>query len=301
MDEKISKNIAKNWWHQCISCSEAAMTTQMRSFGLEAPAYEQAIHAFSGGFMHSGAACGLLTGAALAAGFLAKERFHDEETRIEATLYATIMLAQAHPELTTSINCKDITEVSLTTLGGRLSYLLKGKGSLCGRLHIKWASQAHEIIEKAFIEFNENRSKKNCANCAVATLKKLGPSFGMSVEDATVVAGLAGGVGLLGNVCGALAAGVFALSAAPYLRQTQESRDSQIRGALQELWGSAYQGPAKQLQQDFNERFSEVTCSKIVGRKFLDIDDHANFISEGGCKEVIEFVTSHATEGERDI
>lgn len=75
------------------------MTTQMRGFGAEEPVYEQAIHAFSGGFMHRGDACGLLTGAALAAGFEAKRRFGDEGTASAAALHATARLAAALPEL----------------------------------------------------------------------------------------------------------------------------------------------------------------------------------------------------------
>ena len=80
VNKGVSRDIAKYWWLQCVACSEAAMTTQMRGFGIEEPEYEEAIHAFSGGFMHLGHICGLLTGAALATGFLARERFDDNET-----------------------------------------------------------------------------------------------------------------------------------------------------------------------------------------------------------------------------
>ena len=128
------------------------MTTQMRGFGINEPAYEQAIHAFSGGFMHLGRACGLLTGAALAAGFVAKERFDDNETRSGAALHAAIQLARSHPEFTGSVNCCEITEAHLTNLSGRLRYLQPGKGRMCGRLHLKWAPQAQELIDAALTE-----------------------------------------------------------------------------------------------------------------------------------------------------
>ncbi len=52
MDEGISRETAKRWWLRCVACSEASVTTQNRGFGFDAPAYEQAMHAFSGGFMH---------------------------------------------------------------------------------------------------------------------------------------------------------------------------------------------------------------------------------------------------------
>ena len=59
-------------------------------------------------------------------------------------------------------------------------------------------------------------------------------------EDSVLVAGLAGGVGLLGNMCGALA--------------------------------------------------SEL-CSHITQRQFQDLEDHSSFVGQGGCQEVIEFVS----------
>jgi hypothetical protein len=31
----------------------------------------------------------------------------------------------------------------------------------------------------------------------------------------------------------------------------------------------------------------EFECSKIVGRKFEDIDDHASYLRQGGCAKII--------------
>jgi hypothetical protein len=301
MDEGISKDLAKHWWLHCIACSEASITTQMRGFGIEEPAYEQALHAFSGGFMHLGHACGLLTGAALAAGFLSRARFDDDDTRSAAALDATIQIAKAHPELTGSVNCREITKVSLSKLSGRLRYLQQGKGRLCGRLHIKWAFQAHELIKKTLTKFSERKQVKGCTNCAVQTLRKMVSSVGMKAEDSVLVAGLAGGVGLLGNVCGAMAASVFALSATKYLRQNGKKRDSQVRGAFQELAGTNYRGPATRLRHAFIDRFGSELCSKIIRRHFQDIADHSAFIEQGGCQATIEFIADwilHRSENE---
>jgi hypothetical protein len=188
------------------------MTTQMCGFGIDEPAYEKAIHAFSGGFMHLGHACGLLTDAALAAGFVVRERFDDFKIRSGAALHAAIRTAKAFPELTKSINCLEITEISLTTLSGRLRYFRQGKCRMCDRLHLKWAPQVHRLIEKAVMEFQEREPNGKYANCAVQTLREIESSVGMKAGDSVLVAGLAGGVALHGNVCGALAAGVFAMS-----------------------------------------------------------------------------------------
>jgi hypothetical protein len=260
MGEAVSKDTVKYWWLNSIACSEASMTTRMHGFGFDESLYEQAVHPFSGGFMHHGLACGLLTGAALTAGFLARERFEDDETRAAAALHTTILLAESHQELSGSVNCREITEVSLSKLSGRLRYLQQGKGGMCGRLHLKWAPQMHELIDKTLADFNKYVPVKGHSNCAVQTLKKMVSSVGMKTENLVLVAGLAGGVGLLGNVCAALVSGVYALSVSHYLSQEGKKRDSQIRGALQELTGARYRGRATQLRLAFIERFGSETC-----------------------------------------
>lgn len=292
MNDSVSRDLAKFWWLRCVACSEASLTTQLRGFGIKEPAYEQALHSFSGGFMHFGHACGLLTGAAVAAGFLARERFNDDENRSAAALYASIQLAKAFPELSGSANCRDITEVSFTKLSGRLRYLQQGKARMCGRLHLQWAQQAHELITKALTRFEALRPVRECSNCAVLTLKKVVTSTGMKEKDAVLVAGLAGGVGLLGNVCGALGAGVFALSTIHYLRKDSKKRDSRIRGSLHELAGTRYKGAATRLRLSFIERFGSDLCNQIIRRHFKDIEDHSIFIKDGGCQEVIDFIAN---------
>lgn len=296
MSEGISRETAKYWWLRCVACSEASMTTQMRGFGINEPAYEQAIHPFSGGFMHLGHACGLLTGAILAAGFVARSRFDDDGTRSGAALHAAIQLAKAHPELTGSVNCREITGVSLTKLSGRLRYAQQGKGRMCGRLHLKWATQAQQVIDKALLEFGECRPAGSCANCAVQTMRELQPSVKVKARDSLVVAGFAGGVGLLGNVCGALAAGVFAMSAEDQLGREQQNRDSRVRGSLEELAGANYRGAATQLRLEFIRQFGSDLCIHIIGRRFQNAADHSTFVEQGGCENVRKFVADWTAE-----
>jgi C_GCAxxG_C_C family probable redox protein len=290
MSDSISRELAKFWWLRCVACSEAAMTTQMAGFGLKEPDYEQALHSFSGGFMHLGHTCGLLTGAALAAGFFARRHFNDENMQSTATLYATIQLAKALKELTGSSNCRDITEVSLTKLRGRLHYLQQGKARMCGRLHLRWAPQAHELITKSFSRYEAQHPEEDLANCAVYTLKKVMSSTGIRLESVVAVAGLAGGVGLLGNMCGALSTGVFALSAFHYLHRKNKKRDSRIKGSLEELVGTRYRGSATLLRLAFIDRFGSDLCGQIIGRNFKDMEDHSIFIKSGGCQELIDFI-----------
>ena len=36
----------------------------------------------------------------------------------------------------------------------------------------------------------------------------------------------------------------------------------------------------------------EFECSEIVGRKFKDVDDHADYLRDGGCSELIEVLAA---------
>ena len=207
MNEGVSREIAKYWWLRCVACSEASLTTQMRGFGFEEPVYEQAIHAFSGGFMHQGYASGLLTGAVLAAGFVAQARFQDDETKSGAALHAAIQLTKAYPEYSGSVNCREITETDLTKLSGRLHYFKEGQGRMCGRLHLKWAPRAHQLIDKSLMEYGENKPAGSCANCSVRTMQELESTVGIKTGVSSLIAGFDGGVVLFGNVCGALPVG----------------------------------------------------------------------------------------------
>lgn len=294
MSVGISREVAKHWWLQCVACSEASMTTQMRGFGIAEPAYEQAIHPFSGGFMHLGHACGLLTGAVMTAGFIARSRFNDDEARSGAALHVAIQLAKAHEQLAGSVNCREITGTSLTSLSGRLRYVRQGKARDCGRLHLKWAPQAQQVIDNVMAEFSERGQQVgSCANCSVQTMRELSAPLRIKEEDAVLVAGFAGGVGLHGNVCGALAAGVFAMSVASRLSHKQRKRDSRIRGSFEELAGTTYRGASSMLRLELVRQLGSDQCVDIVGRKFTDAADHYAFVAQGGCVNVRKIIVGH--------
>lgn len=148
------------------------------------------------------------------------------------------------------------------------------------------------MIDKALTEFGESRPDLVCANCAVKTLNKMATALGMDAEDSVLVAGFAGGVGLLGNVFGALAVGVFAMSVSRYLEHETKKRDSRIRGSLQELSGANFRGSATQLRLAFIDRFDSELCIQITQRQFQDIENRSAFIGQGGCQEVSEYVAN---------
>jgi hypothetical protein len=293
LNEKISRDLAKYWFLRCVACSEASMTTQMCGFGFEEQVYEQAIHAFSGGFMHRGHACGLLTGVVLAAGFVAQQRFKDDKSKSGAILHTAVELAREFPEYSGFLNCREITEKDLTKLGGRLSYYREGLGKMCGRLHLKWAPRAQELIEKSLMDY---KPKSPCANCAVRTMQELGASTRLETWEPTLMAGFAGGIGLSGNVCAALASGVYSMTTNYQISRRKKKRDSQFRGSVEELTGKNYRGTLTNFWLKFTEHFGSVLCIDIIDRHFENVEDHASFVDQGGCENVINFVSKWVSE-----
>jgi len=283
---------ARHWWWRCLACAEASLTTQMRGYGLAEPAYEQAVHAFSGGVLHQGHACGLLTGAVVAAGFAARERFAEAPRRCAAALHAAIGLASAYQDLAGSLECRAITGVSLREPAGALRYLAARKDRLCGRLHAEWQARARAVTDEALAEFEASAAPGSCANCAVRTVRALAPALGLPEDAAPLVAGLAGGVGLRGGVCGALTAGIFAWFAGQRLARAPRRRDSRTRRLLAGLAGTGERAAAAPLHQALVERFGSDRCATIAGRSFRDPDDHHRFIAAGGCAEVVRFVAA---------
>ncbi len=294
----LSREEAKQWWLRCISCSEASATLINRDAGVEAPLFEQALHLFSGGFMHQGHACGHLWGATLSAGLRAGEKFSGPDARSAAALYAAHRLVGALSEDDWAFSCRENTGFDLTSLGGRLKYLWSDRPRACGRKALAWASQANSAIDTAFAGFDPQTVNTPCANCAVACMSEVAQVGGLGDVDATMVAGFAGGLGLSGNVCGGLAVGVFALSITHYRSRDPDNRDTQFRAAVQEL-NLVNHGLRKlpaHLLRDFRANFGSELCENIIGRRFDGIEDHSRYVAGGGCRDVFQFVKDWLVE-----
>lgn len=294
MTTGISRDQAKEWWLRCVSCSEASATLINRDGGDEAPLMEQASHLFSGGFMHQGHACGHLWGAVLVAGMRASKTGKDEHAKSAAALHAANRLVKVFSEDGWALTCRENTGVELTSLAGRLRYLRSGKPRACGRKAMAWTSQANAAIDLALAEFDPESVDKPCANCAVECLRKVALPPGLQADDHFVVAGLAGGLGLTGNVCAAISVGVFALSLQYYGDRPGARRDGMFRAAIQELNLLDYglRRRPRQMLDDFISRFGGLHCKDISSRDFETIDDHTQYIAGGGCREAIEFAES---------
>jgi hypothetical protein len=99
--------------------------------------------------------------------------------------------------------------------------------------------------------------------------------MGASPMHTTTAAGLAGGIGLSGGACGALAAAIWI---------TAMNNSKEGGGKVD------YKDPRAMAVIDRFVKCAnyEFECSDIVGRKFDSVADHASHLRDGGCSKIIE-------------
>ncbi len=133
----------------------------------------------------------------------------------------------------------------------------------------KYASVAFSEINTAL---SEKRSEVPSPPVSCAAM--LAQNMGASDMHRVMAAGFAGGIGLSGGGCGALGAVIWI-----------NGMNSRKEGASNKVINSR--------ASDTVDRFIRSTdfkleCSEIVGRKFENIGDHAGYLRDGGCSEIIE-------------
>jgi hypothetical protein len=96
-----------------------------------------------------------------------------------------------------------------------------------------------------------------------------------------MASGLAGGIGLCGGACGALGAAIWIMG-------MNISKEQEVVN----LWkDKTFSAKFDDLIDKFLKKTNyEFECSKIVGRKFENVGDHANYLRDGGCSELIEIL-----------
>jgi hypothetical protein len=219
--------------------------------------------------------CGMLWGAALAAGAQAY-RLHGPGAKAETdAIRASQNLVKAFRAQTKNeINCMEISHINLqgdVEIKAILKFFLKGGPIGCFRMAARYAKDAYSEIESSLPGENIE-APGSPVSCASLLAKKLGSSE----MHTAMVAGLAGGIGLSGGACGALGAAIW-------LKAMNSSEGSQLDGLN-------YSGT---WVNDMIEKFLESSdyefeCSEIIGRKFENVNDHAEHISSGGCSKIIE-------------
>ena len=104
--------------------------------------------------------------------------------------------------------------------------------------------------------------------------------MGASEEQMAMVAGFAGGLGLRGNGCGALAAAIW-MNALVWNR-THPGKTTLKNPSSEKL-----------LEAFYEETDYEMQCEKICGTCFKSIDAHTAFVNKGGCKNLVSVLAAN--------
>jgi hypothetical protein len=241
---------------------------------------ERAADPLAGGMMR-GYQCGMVWGATLAAGAQTYQMFGKGPQAEARAILAAQRIVQSFRAQNRSINCRDITGIDLPAPTTRMivRFLIKSAptGSCFG--------MAARCAKRSFREINVALAERQmeAPPAPVSCSAMLAQTMGASDLHVVMAAGLAGGIGLSGGACGAL-------GAALWIKGMNNHEEDNSKVDLQE---------PKVL--DVMERFGTCTngefeCSKIVGRKFESIADHAGHLRTGGCSEIIEALTLQKTD-----
>jgi hypothetical protein len=230
---------------------------------------EKATMPLAGGIANMGYQCGMLWGAALAAGAQSYRVYGPGVQAETEAILATQRLVEAFRTRTNNINCLEITELDIHKGTGALKFILKGGPIGCFRLSARYVRDAYSEIYSAFSE-EHIEAPSPPVSCATMLVKRMAASD----MHAVMAAGFAGGIGLSGGACGVLGAAIW------------------ITGMKHpaEPGGISYSGTwVNDKVEIFLESSDyEFECSEIVGRRFENIGDHADYLAKGGCSNIIE-------------
>ncbi len=236
---------------------------------------EHAVQPLAGGIVQHGYQCGMIWGAALAAGAEAYRLFGSGPEAERRAVVAARRLFDAFQALNRHTDCFDITSVDnqSSTLKMITVFLIKGQTIGCFRMAARYAPVALRKINAAMSEPTAEAPPAP-ASCAAMLARRMGASE----QHAVMAAGLAGGIGLSGGACGALGAAIW------------------IEGmkVLEEGGKVPYKSPRAlaSIGRFLKCTDNEFECTKIAGRKFESVDDHAGYLRDGGCAKVLDVLAA---------
>lgn len=268
------------------TCSEALVTVLNRAFDHPSLEEERASQPFAGGIVQHGYQCGQIWGATLAAGAEAYRRFgtgSQAETR--AIMAAQRLVESFRAQNCNHMNCLEITDIdkSSTTMKVITYFLIKGGTIGCLRRAARYAPVAFREINAAFSEEHVEAPSAPVSCSAI-----LAQQMGASEMHTVMAAGLAGGIGLSGGACGALGAAIW-ITGTNILREGAGKIEFKAPYAL---------GLVERFMRCADYEFE---CSRICGRKFGSVGDHAGFVRDGGCSKIIEVLAAKPTAAAANI
>jgi C_GCAxxG_C_C family probable redox protein len=276
--DKVKLNPRKVFW-KCGSCSHAMFHLLNHEFDNPRENEEIASDLLAGGIAQKGYQCGMLWGASLAVGAESFRRYSNNNEATASAITASQYLVESFTKRTKSVNCRDISKVNWENKFDMAIYMLKTvmQGfiySPCFNLIVKWTPEAIQVANEGVAI--KPVQDQPCVSCASEVLKKMGASD----EEAVMVAGFAGGIGLSGNACGALSATIW-YKMLEWSKKNPGKTPSYFNNQDTKLILRAFY-----IQTD-----SEALCSKITEKQFKSIDEHSEYIRRGGCGKLIDALT----------
>jgi hypothetical protein len=248
------------------------MTVVDGSFDHPLALEEHATLPLAGGIEQMGFQCGQLWGAALAAGAQAYQLFGPGPQAEAAAVIAAQKLVQSFRTRYKSINCLEVIELDWKNAQAAqiLKFFLKGGPIRCFSMTAGYARAASDEIAAALSD-SHLEAPVAPVSCAVMLAQKMGASDLHTV----IAAGLAGGIGLSGGACGALGAAIWLIEM------------NRVQGGTGKV---EYNSPeaTEAIDRFVQSTDVEFECSKIAGRKFENVSDHADYLRDGGCSKLIE-------------
>lgn len=272
--EKEKLNPRKIFW-KCGACSHAMFHLLNHHYNNVKEREEKASDLLAGGIAQKGYQCGMLWGSSLAAGNEAFRRLKNQNEAVATAVTVTQHLVESFTKRTKSMDCRDIANVDWDNKFQSIIYMIKTilRGfvySPCFHLIVRWTPEATLAADNAFSI--KPMQDKPYLSCASEVLKKMGATD----EESIMVAGFAGGIGLSGNACGALGAVIW-------YKMLQFGDENQ--GKSQSMFNNP---EAKKILRTFYmQTDSEILCSKICEKRFETIEEHTEFIQNGGCAKII--------------
>jgi hypothetical protein len=249
------------------------MSVVDRSFDHPLKLEEHAVMPLAGGIMQHGYQCGMLWGVTLAAGAQAYRLLGPGPQAEAGAIIAAQRLVGSFSARNNHMNCLEITGIdkSSSTMQMMTYFLIKGGTIRCFRRAARYAPEAFSEINTALSE-EHIEAPSPPVSCSAMLAQKMG----VSDMHTVMAAGFAGGIGLSGGACGALGAAIW------------------IIGMKERVGGLDFKNPraVDAIDSFLKSSDSKFECSEIVGRRFENISDHAGYLRDGGCSEIIEVLAT---------
>ena len=223
--------------------------------------------------------CGMLWGSTLAVGAESFRRHKNHGQALAMAITGTQYIVESFKKRTKSVNCRDVIGIDISNKFDVVEKMLKSlpggfSNMICMNLAEKWAPEAMQSAKEGLSD-EQTDIPQLPISCASEVVKKMGASD----EEVVMVAGLAGGMGLSGNACGALGAAIW-MNTLDWCRKNPGQS------------GYANPNTKKILNAFYGVTGSEILCPKISGQYFKTIGDHSEFIKNGGCNKLISVLAS---------